>query len=103
MYFTKLTTLIGIGVDLMGSVFGVSDVLSGVSAATRAQLLELLTATISIDDPTMIYQSTRDSATGDAFHAHCDAQGPTLTLIKDTDNNVFGGCRSNRFLTRMCF
>ena len=30
-------------------------------------------------------------ATAAAVHSHCDRQGPTLTLIKDTDGNVFGG------------
>ena len=30
-------------------------------------------------------------ATAAAFHSHCDRKGPTLTLIKDTDGNVFGG------------
>ena len=33
-------------------------------------------------------------ATAAAFHSRCDAQGPTLTLIKDTAGNVFGGYTS---------
>jgi hypothetical protein len=38
-----------------------------------------------------LYSSTRDGASAAAFHGKCDNQGPTLTLIKDTDGNVFGG------------
>ena len=40
---------------------------------------------------TLLFLSTRDGATAAAFHKRCDAKGPTLTLIKDTDGNVFGG------------
>ena len=39
----------------------------------------------------MLYHSGRHGANAAAFHAHCDGQGPTLTLIQDTDGNVFGG------------
>jgi hypothetical protein len=33
-------------------------------------------------------------ATATSFHSRCDAQGPTVTLIRDTDGNVFGGYTS---------
>jgi hypothetical protein len=39
----------------------------------------------------LLFRSSRDGATAAAFHSHCDAQGPTLTLIRDTAGNVFGG------------
>jgi hypothetical protein len=42
----------------------------------------------------LLFRSTRDGATAAAFHSRCDAQGPTLTLIKDTAGNVFGGYTS---------
>lgn len=37
------------------------------------------------------YRSTRDGATAGDFHRLCDGQGPTTVIIRDTDNNVFGG------------
>ena len=39
----------------------------------------------------LLFRSSRDGASAAAFHSRCDAQGPTLTLIKDMDGNVFGG------------
>ena len=39
----------------------------------------------------LLFRSSRDGATAAAFHRLCDRQGPTLTLIRDTDGNVFGG------------
>ena len=39
----------------------------------------------------LMFRSSRDGATSAAFHSRCDAQGPTLTLVKDADGNVFGG------------
>ena len=44
-----------------------------------------------------IFRSTRDGARGataKAFHALCDGQGCTLTLVKDTEGFVFGGYAS---------
>jgi hypothetical protein len=42
----------------------------------------------------LLFRSTRDGALAAAFHGRCDAKGPTLTLIKDTVGNVFGGYTS---------
>ena len=28
------------------------------------------------------------------FHSLCDNQGPTVTIVKDTNNNIFGGYTS---------
>jgi len=39
----------------------------------------------------LLFRSSRDGATAASFHSHCDRKGPTLTLIRDVDNNVFGG------------
>ena len=43
----------------------------------------------------LLFRSSRDGASAAAFHSRCDAQGPTLTLIKDTAGNVFGGYTSS--------
>jgi hypothetical protein len=42
----------------------------------------------------LLFRSSRDGASAAAFHARCDSQGPTLTLIRDTAGNVFGGYTS---------
>ena len=39
----------------------------------------------------LIFRSSRDGASAASFHRCCDGQGPTLTLIRDVANNVFGG------------
>ena len=39
----------------------------------------------------LLFRSSRDGASAASFHSHCDRKGPTLTLIKDTAGNVFGG------------
>ena len=58
--------------------------------------LELFTSLLSEALPAvrrcrLLFCSSRDGTTAAAFHRHCDRKGPTLTLIKDTDGNVFGG------------
>ena len=39
----------------------------------------------------LLYRSSRDGVDAAAFDARCDGVGSTLTLVKDTDGNVFGG------------
>jgi hypothetical protein len=72
------------------------EVLRGVSGETLEQLDDLLFNALPdfrarAAAANLLFRSTRDGATAATFHAHCDEQGPTLTLIKDTDGNVFGG------------
>jgi hypothetical protein len=72
------------------------EVLRGVSGEKLEQLDNLLkTATPDFDAraaaAALLFRSTRDGANAAAFHERCDAKGPTLVLIKDTDGNVFGG------------
>jgi hypothetical protein len=40
---------------------------------------------------TLLWRGTRDGFGASAFHARCDGHGNTLTLIQDTNENVFGG------------
>jgi hypothetical protein len=70
------------------------DVLRDVLADTVSNVYTLLTTAIpglESKSAKLLYHSGRDGANAAAFHAHCDDQGPTLTLIQDTDGNVFGG------------
>jgi hypothetical protein len=42
----------------------------------------------------LLYRSSRDGKGADVFHRLCDNKGPTITVIKDTNGNVFGGYTS---------
>jgi hypothetical protein len=39
----------------------------------------------------LLWRDSRDGFTAGQFHLRCDGQANTLTLISDTDGNVFGG------------
>jgi hypothetical protein len=39
----------------------------------------------------LLFRKTRDGGDSKIFHHHCDNKGPTITVIKDVDGNVFGG------------
>jgi hypothetical protein len=39
----------------------------------------------------LLWRGTRDGFGSSAFHDRCDGHGPTLTVIQDTNGNVFGG------------
>ena len=42
----------------------------------------------------LIYRGTRDGSESQSFHNKCDNQGPTLCLIKNDKDNIFGGFTS---------
>ena len=44
---------------------------------------------------TLLYRASRDGFTCQAFHAKCDGQKNTLTIIKNNLNYVFGGYASS--------
>jgi hypothetical protein len=39
----------------------------------------------------LIYKASRDGFDGNAFHTRCNNQGPTMTIIRSTNNYLFGG------------
>ena len=39
----------------------------------------------------LIYRATRDGFDAKDFHSKCDNKGNTLTIIKSTNGNIFGG------------
>jgi len=43
------------------------------------------------NSPSILYRLSKDGKLGSDFHRMSDNQGPTLTLIKDVNGNVFGG------------
>jgi hypothetical protein len=40
---------------------------------------------------TLLWRGSRDGFDVGDFHGRCDGHAPTLTLIQDTDGNIFGG------------
>eukprot|EP01052_Picozoa_sp_SAG31_P032813 SAG31_NODE_3637_length_4035_cov_1.699695_2_plen_723_part_00 len=59
------------------------------SSEQQAQLIEWLSDAPS--DMKLLYRASRDGWSGRQFHAKCDNQGPTLTIIKCTGGYIFGG------------
>ncbi|EGG19893.1 hypothetical protein DFA_06997 [Cavenderia fasciculata] len=43
---------------------------------------------------TLLYKGSRDGLDATSFHKHCDEKGKSITLIKSSDGNVFGGYNS---------
>ena len=43
---------------------------------------------------TLIYKASRDGFDPNAFHTRCDNQGATMTVIRSTNNYLFGGYAS---------
>lgn len=39
----------------------------------------------------LLYSCTRDGANFGTFHTNCNNEGPTLTVIYDTQGSVYGG------------
>ena len=42
----------------------------------------------------LLYRGTRDGSESNVFHNKCDNQGPTICLIKNDKDNIFGGYSS---------
>ena len=93
---SRLTSFIGGGVLAFlpdASLFPDSTVLDAVPPDTLETFTSLIRHALGPARRRfkLLFRSTRDGATAAAFHSCCDAQGPTLTLIRDTAGNVFGG------------
>lgn len=43
-----------------------------------------------------LYRATRNGFGEDAFHAHCDAKGPTLSVARVAENNCLRTYRGHR-------
>jgi hypothetical protein len=49
----------------------------------------------------LLWRGSRDGFTADEFHRRCDGHANTLTIILDTDRNVFGGFTPVEWESRM--
>ena len=46
---------------------------------------------MSISNIKMLYQATKHGDTSEDFKKHCNNKGPTLTIIKSENDEIFGG------------
>jgi hypothetical protein len=59
------------------------------------QAINLLCKLPSVKQWKLQYRATRDGFTGENFHSKCDGIANTLTIIKSTNGNIFGGFTEN--------
>ena len=77
-------------------MFPGSTVLSAVPSPILAAFTDLLTVAAG-RRWLLLWRSSRDGGAPEDFHRLCDHQGPTITLIRDADGNVFGGYTSAKW------
>jgi len=70
-------------------VFPASAVLSGLRNGREVDVK--FTEWLSGKRFRLLFRSSRDGASAASFHASCDGQGPTVTLVKSSGGYVFGG------------
>ena len=80
----------GIIKELKATPFKDSAILS---SEQRQTLIDWLKDTLqsASDDYALLYRASRDGWAAADFHSYCDSKGPTVTVIKNTGNYVFGG------------
>ena len=45
----------------------------------------------------LLYKISRDGCSAPTFHQKCDGQGPTVTVLYNTNNTIYGGYLSQRW------
>ena len=48
----------------------------------------------------LLYKISRDGCSAQTFHQKCDGQGPTVTVLYNTNNTIFGGYLSQSWHSR---
>ena len=51
-------------------------------------------------DTKLLWRGSTDGFTANAFHKHCDNQGATLTIIKSSNDCIFGGYNPSSWTSR---
>jgi len=57
----------------------------------EARFLDTQLKSVSKKLGEMLYVASRDGDSASVFHSKCDNQGPTVVIVKTTENVVFGG------------
>ena len=47
----------------------------------------------------LLYKISRDGCSAQTFHQKCDGQGPTVTVLYNTNNTIFGGYLSQSWIS----
>lgn len=51
----------------------------------------------------LVYQASKDGFHSNEFHSHCDGIAHTLTVIKATSGNIFGGYTEQPWSSNGCY
>jgi hypothetical protein len=60
------------------------------------KIKEWLASVNKTSEPKLLYRSSRDGWDACDFHRWCDSKGATITVVKCTEGNVFGGYTSSK-------
>ena len=50
----------------------------------------------------LLYKISRDGCSAPTFHQKCDGQGPTVTVLYNTNNTIYGGYLSQSWTSSEC-
>ena len=71
------------------------------------EFYKLLTAKMQISAETLsfttLYKASDNHYSNASFHELCDGHAPTVTIIKSTDGNIFGGYTTKPWASNECF
>ena len=51
----------------------------------------------------LLYKISRDGCSAPTFHQKCDGQGPTVTVLYNTNNTIYGGYLSESWNSSGCY
>ncbi|XP_078309425.1 uncharacterized protein LOC144617855 [Crassostrea virginica] len=51
----------------------------------------------------LLYKISRDGCSARTFHQKCDDQGPTVTVLYNTNNTIYGGYLSQSWINGGCY
>jgi len=76
---------------LNSSIFINSTILTNEQSLNLINLISLNQTKLSNKTWNLLYQASRDGFSSSMFHSKCDGVLGTLTVVKSTNNNIFGG------------
>jgi hypothetical protein len=76
---------------LNSSIFVNSTILTNEQSLNLINLISINQTKLSNKTWNLLYQASRDGFNSSIFHSKCDGVLGTLTVVKSTYNNIFGG------------
>jgi hypothetical protein len=78
-------------IKLNSSIFVNSSILTNEQSLNLINLISINQTKLSNKAWKLLYQASRDGFNSSIFHSKCDGVLGTLTVIKSSNNNIFGG------------